>query len=127
MTIERIDAGDGVASTHDHDVHLDVVVDLHDDGSATIRLVGVLCALTAPRLVERLRVALPEATPSLDVDLSGLGLCTTHGADALEHLARLTADSGAGDLRTHGAGRVVARALEVLGTVDADDVVRVDR
>ena len=85
---------------------------------ATVRLSGMLCAITTPPLAAAIDGLLALGVSDLRYDLAALDLCTSAGIDHWIDTAARVLQQG-GDVRLSGATGVVRRALDAVGVSDS--------
>lgn len=84
-------------------------------GSASVRLRGSLCAITAGDHARQLASLVDQGYTEVRVDLEGLLLCTSDGLDLWDELQHRL-DPVDGHLTLAGASGVVRRVLDVVTT-----------
>lgn len=96
-----------------------VVTGIGDEAlQATLRLSGVLCAITTPPLAAAIDRLLALGVSDLRYDLRVLEMCTSAGIDLWIDSAARVLQRG-GDVRLSGATGVVRRALDAVGVSDS--------
>jgi anti-anti-sigma regulatory factor len=95
--------------------HLGSTVGSTDDvaHSASLRLSGELCAITAATHARQIQDLLDLGYVDLRIELDGLVLCTSDGLDLWDDAQHRLGDAGGG-LTLSGANGVVRRVLEVI-------------
>lgn len=83
-------------------------------GMARLVLSGELCPATAPTLAAVLDDVVCHEIATIQIDLSALSFCMSHGVDLLDD-ARHRMKDRAGNLELVGAHGVVRRVLEASG------------
>lgn len=83
-------------------------------GMARVVLSGELCPATAPTLAAVLDDVTSHEIATIQVDLSAVSFCTSHGVDLLDD-ARHRMKDGSGNVELVGAHGVVRRVLEASG------------
>lgn len=100
---------------------LSIAVAGRDRGSdAEVALAGELCAYSAPVLADVLDALVGLGVDHIDVDLSDLTLCTSHGVVVFERTQRRLAPHGVFHLNEPFG--IVRRVLQVLGVPFNDGV-----